>query len=88
MEFEVQDRAGYALLLLRLCMKRRRHALAGLLVCRPLGARLQRRKKRALVGSGQHSIPDTSLQALSFHLARLFTTADPTFAIQSHAPRV
>jgi hypothetical protein len=43
----VHDRAEYALLLLLVCVRRRRHALAGLLACRPLGARLQR---RALVG--------------------------------------
>jgi hypothetical protein len=57
----VHDRAEYALLLLLVCVRRRRHALAGLLACRPLGARLQ----RACLG-GQDRIPDTSLRRYRF----------------------
>jgi hypothetical protein len=51
------------------------------LACSPADHLARGCKKRALVGKTASLTPH-----LSFHLARLFTTADPQYAIQSYAP--
>jgi hypothetical protein len=72
---------GYALLLRRRSVRRKRHALAGL-------------QAIAHLARGCSECPaitlSTSLRPgpLSFHLARLFDAADPQHAIQSHVARV